>query len=55
MDNKGYRHTLGIHNTYCFYMATAIVQTCLYVMFIHTVPVLNKTGTVCININVKKY
>jgi hypothetical protein len=40
LDNKGYRHTLGICNTYCFSMATLVAQTLLNVTFIHTLSVL---------------
>jgi len=36
LDNEGYRHTLSIRNTYCFYTATMVMQTHLQVvLYIH--------------------
>ena len=36
LDNKGYKHTLRIRNTYCFYTATVVRQKRLNVPFICT-------------------
>ena len=40
LNGQGYRHTLGICNTYCFSMATMVSWTHLNVTFIHTLPTL---------------
>jgi len=39
-QNFGYRHTLGICNTYCFSTATLVTRTRLNVTFVRTLPVL---------------
>jgi hypothetical protein len=36
MDNQGYRHTLGICNTYRFSSATVVAQMHLTVTFVYT-------------------
>jgi len=36
LDIQGYKHTLRISNTYFFFMATIVAQTCLNVMlYVH--------------------
>jgi hypothetical protein len=40
LDNEGYRHTLRIYNTYCFYTATMVKRTRRDVTFIRKLPVL---------------
>jgi hypothetical protein len=40
LDNSGYRHTLRICNSYCFFTATVVTWTLLNVTFIRTLPAL---------------
>jgi len=40
LDNYGYRHTLEMYNTYCFYKATLVTRTRLSSTFVPALSVL---------------